>query len=126
MSNIELEFKEINNTIDFSYNDTYKDNTSELFDISHDLMKEDIDYKIKSNMEIYANYNRQQLIQICDFYNLTRTFGLRNKKKEALINIIILFEMDDDNQEIVNKRLTYWFFINELKKDPVMRQYIIW
>ena len=126
MSNIELEFKEINDTIDFSYNDTYKDNTSELFDISHDLMKEDIDYKIKSNMEIYTTYNRQQLIQICDFYNLTRTFGLRNKKKEALINIIILFEMDDDNQDIVNKRLTYWFFINELKKDPVMRQYIIW
>jgi hypothetical protein len=43
-----------------------------------------------------------------------------------LINIILAFENDDDNNYIVCKRKIMWSFIEELNEDAKMKKYILW
>jgi hypothetical protein len=121
--NVELEIFEKDQTeilVDLSLNDIYSETDSIVY----------IDSLIETpNADLYFIYNNhttKDLLKICNFYNLTKTHKLKNQKKDYLINIILIFENDIENVDLVNKRLTYWCFMNELKQDKEMRKYIIW
>ena len=43
-----------------------------------------------------------------------------------IIEILVSFESDLNNSDIVFKRQNMWFFINELKNDKFMKKYLLW
>ena len=96
------EFEEINNIQ--SLNSYYIEN-EDLMDFEED----------------YNNYNVKQLIVICKYYNLL----CKNIKKKELITLIMTFEKDLNNIEIVYKRKQYWEYIDALKNDNFFNKYII-
>ena len=68
------------------------------------------------------NFTLRQLTQICDYYNI-----LKPKKcnKDILIQLIIHFEGNVANEDIVTKRKMMWFYMEELKNDKYMKKYIV-
>jgi hypothetical protein len=104
-------------------------NENEEFIISNILNEEDekedeldlthfvINYQI--------NYTVKQLLQICDYYGIAKELRTNKCNKDEIINILVHFENDYNNSEIVFKRQTMWLYINELKNDSHMKKYII-
>ena len=68
-----------------------------------------------------TNYTKKELEKIAAYYDIQK----RNKKKALLIEEIILFEKNPDNICLVLHREKLWGYINELKEDPYLRQFII-
>ena len=97
------EFDELNNCQDVN---EYQD--KELFEIN--------------NYEI--NFTNKQLLIICEYYNLL-TKETRKMKKKDLITLIMIFEMDIKNIDIVIKRKNLWNYLTELKNDKLMSRYIV-
>ena len=69
----------------------------------------------------YEEYLKKELDKIADYYQLSK----RKKRKEELIQDIVLFEMDEFNSELVNKRKLLWFYMEELKNDNYLRKFLI-
>ena len=67
------------------------------------------------------NYNVKSLSQIMDYYELSK----KNMRKDEMIQLIILFEIDPTNSQIVNKRHTLWSYINDLKQDKYFSKFIL-
>jgi len=105
-----------------------ENNENEEFIISNILNEEDekedeldlthfvINYQI--------NYTVKQLLQICDYYGIAKELRTNKCNKDEIINILVHFENDYNNSEIVFKRQTMWLYINELKNDSHMKKYI--
>ena len=74
------------------------------------------------------NYKIKDLLNICDYYGITKDLKNKNNKfnKEIIINFLIEFESNINNMELVNKRQNMWFYINELKNDKFMKKYVLW
>jgi hypothetical protein len=72
------------------------------------------------------NYTIQQLLVICDYYNIVKLYKLKKENKINIIHKLVEFENDEKNYEIVSKRKKMWFYINELKNDKIMKKYILW
>ncbi len=65
------------------------------------------------------------LLRICDYYGLLKLVKKTLKcKKQDIIDIIVLFETNKENEAIVNKRHQLWSYIMELKADKYMKQFI--
>ena len=56
-----------------------------------------------------------------DYYELSK----KNMRKDEMIQLIILFEIDPTNSQIVNKRHTLWSYINDLKQDKYFSKFIL-
>ena len=83
-----------------------------------------------SNDETYAeisnydlNYTMKQLATICNYYNITS--NRKNWKKMDYITKIVDFENTLENYETVIRRKQMWFYIDELKNDKFMKQFIL-
>ena len=68
--------------------------------------------------EIYEYKSVKQLKMIADYY------GIKSRVKQDLIDNIILFELNDENDEIVLNRLKFWYYLNELKSNKFFSKYI--
>ena len=79
------------------------------------------DFFLTQVKDYELNYTNKQLISINDYYKLGNT---NKMKKLDIIERIIDFENDDENYEVVNKRQTLWFYIEELKKDPYTKKFV--
>jgi hypothetical protein len=66
------------------------------------------------------NYNKKDLELIADYYDISK----RKKKKQDLVQDIIIFEQDITNEEIVEKRKLGWYCIDQIKNDTKLRRYI--
>ena len=89
----------------------YLQNTENLF---HEVVNYNINYTVK------------QLLQICEYYNISKAVKMTKCNKEEIINTIVLFESNQDNYNIVCRRKQYWFYINELKNDKFMKKFVLW
>ena len=92
-------------------------------EISHNKTTNNIttDYHFSRVKEYELNYNMKQLICIYDYYHM----GNSNKlKKTELAQLIVAFENDEENSDIVERRQTLWFYMNELKNDPYTKKFI--
>ena len=98
--------KEINND-----KGLYLQNTENLF---HEVVNYNINYTVK------------KLLQICEYYNISKAVKMTKCNKEEIINTIVLFESNQDNYNIVCRRKQLWFYINELKDDNFMKKFILW
>lgn len=69
----------------------------------------------------YENYTVNELKQIFKFYykvNVTKV------NKNNIIGVILIFESDEKNQQLVKERKRLWKNIKELKKHPFFKKYI--
>lgn len=105
-------FIDINNEIqDILKNDTYNTSNEVLF-----------------NDKLYytEEYTVKELLKICKYYGIDKNIKSTKCKKQDIISAIIFFENLPENFEIVFQRNKMWSYMNELKMDVKMKQYILW
>ena len=108
LNNVEEESKICKNPVDcgwsgYGVDDMYMDQ----------FLTMEIDYN--------ENYKKTELEKIMDYYGLSK----RKKRKEEIIHDIIIFENTEENQEIVNRRKTLWFYMQEIKNDNYLSKFLI-
>ena len=129
----------INNTdenihflLDVSLDINHAENGSTDFDINELLLQ--IEDQQLYNNEIalpqIVNYNEnftvKELLVICEYYGFLKEIKTNKCNKEQIIEILVNFENDPINNDIVFKRQNLWFYINELKNDKFMKKFILW
>jgi hypothetical protein len=126
-------------------NDENNNNSTDLYNLLNDFEQLGLDQKytqeytqednIMSELKNYElNFTIKQLLLICDYYGLTKQtksieyYGSKAKKmkKQDIITLIIMFENDTENIEIVIKRKEFWFYLDQLKDDKIMKKFVIW
>ena len=90
------------------------------YDYSNDAMAGMDDY-IASELDYQTNYIKKELDRIADYYELSK----RKKRKDELIEDIVIYEKDPVNVEKVYQRKKMWRYIEEIKKDKYLRQFLI-
>ena len=68
-----------------------------------------------------TNYTVKMLGNIMDYYNLSK----RKLCKEEIVQIIILFELEECNRDAVENRRRLWKNIRELKDNAYFSKYIL-
>jgi hypothetical protein len=91
--------------------ETYEEDECEMMD----------DYCLAQLNDYELNYTTKQMMTINDYYKLGNTSKL---KKIDIIERIVEFENDKNNNDIVSKRQTLWFYLQELKSDPFTKKFI--
>ena len=79
----------------------------------NDMVVHELDYA--------TNYKVSELNKIMDYYKIPRS----RMRKDEIIQTIVLFENEIENQEIVNRRKYLWNCIEELKADDFLSKYIV-
>jgi hypothetical protein len=72
------------------------------------------------------NFTVKELLLICDYYGFSKELKTNKCNKEQIIEILVSFESDLNNSNIVFKRQNMWFYMNELKNDKFMKKYVLW
>uniref|UniRef100_A0A6C0IS76 Uncharacterized protein n=1 Tax=viral metagenome TaxID=1070528 RepID=A0A6C0IS76_9ZZZZ len=72
------------------------------------------------------DYTIKELLKICKYYGIDKNVKGNKCKKQEIIDTIIFFENVPENFEIVFQRNKMWTYMNELKNDIHMKQYILW
>ena len=129
----------INNTdgnIHFFLDDTvdlnYSENGATDFDINELLLQIEEQQLYNNEMALpqIINYNEnftvKELLVICEYYGFLKEIKTNKCNKDQIIEILVNFENDPINNEVVFKRQNLWFYINELKNDKFMKKYILW
>jgi hypothetical protein len=71
------------------------------------------------------NFTVRQLLQICEYYGIAKEIKSNKFNKDETIQMLVVFENDPQNEDIVCKRRLMWFYADELKNDKYMKRYII-
>jgi hypothetical protein len=72
------------------------------------------------------NHTVKELLIICDYYGLSKELKQHKCNKDQIIEILVSFESDTNNSDIIFKRQNLWFYMNELKNDKFMKKYLLW
>ena len=67
------------------------------------------------------NYNKKDLEMMADYYSISK----RKKRKSELIQDIVLFEINPENEELTQKRKLMWFYLSEIDSDRFLRKFLI-
>ena len=122
----------------YDINENYIENNVDLTQLLNEISNTEIynhtnnnirnDEFISRIISYKLNYKIKDLLNICDYYGITKDLKNKNNKfnKELIINFLIAFESNPNNTELVNKRQNMWFYINELKNDKFMKKYVLW
>ena len=124
----------IDGNIHFFLDDTnhHENGTSTDFDMNELLLQieEQQLYNNELALPQIINYNEnftvKELLLICDYYGFLKEIKTNKCTKDQIIEILVNFENDPINNDIVFKRQNLWFYINELKNDKFMKKYILW
>ena len=76
---------------------------------------------IAMELEYKENYTKKQLEKIADYYQISK----RKKRKDELIEAIVLFEQNIQNSDITEKRKTLWFYLQEIMNDNYLSKFLI-
>ena len=71
--------------------------------------------------EEYNEFTKKELERICDYYEISK----RKKRKAELIQDIIIFEQDENNSELVQRRNELWYCIEQIKSDNYLKKFLI-
>jgi len=72
------------------------------------------------------NFTVKELLLICEFYGFAKDLKSNKCNKEEIIQVLVDFEKNQNNSDIVFRRQNMWFYINELKNDKFMKKYVLW
>ena len=108
-----------------------EDNNSEvnINDILNEIENTEVifdDFFIPQMIHYNENFTVKELMIICDYYGFLKEIKSNRLNKEQIIQVIVDFEKNPSNSEIVFKRQNMWFYMNELKNDKCMKKYVIW
>ena len=122
-SNKIIDLNELKNEINYnSIQETFE--TFEIFNYNgeSELTRQELQDKAYILENDYLNnYTVKSLGQIMDYYELNK----KNLKKDEIIQMLVIFESEPQNEPLVEKRLRLWENIKELKKDKYFSKYII-
>ena len=117
--------------ISFSLQETCSDKNDENIVSYEDLVKEvdlmemssiiGMDDYIALEVDYQTNYLKKDLERIADYYEISK----RKKRKEQLVEDIVLFEKDPENIEIVFQRKKLWSYVEEIKSDKYLSKFLI-
>jgi hypothetical protein len=80
-----------------------------------------IDDYISSELNYSENYTKKQLDLIADYYGITK----RKKRKQDLIEEIVIYEKEISNYDIVQRRKQLWFYMEEISNDSFLSKFLI-
>jgi len=86
----------------------------------------DDDLAVPKMINYHENFTVKELLLICDYYGFAKELKTNKCNKDQIIEILVSFESDLNNSDIVFKRQNMWFFINELKNDKFMKKFLLW
>ena len=97
--------------------------SSNIPDENHFSLEDSIglDDYVASELDYNENYTKKQLDLIADYYNISK----RKKRKAELIEEIVIFEKEPTNYDIVQRRKTLWFYIEEINNDSFLSKFLI-
>jgi hypothetical protein len=95
------------------------------FEKTTDKYNSNEDFVFPQMVNYSLNYTVKELLVICEYYGIAKALKVSKCNKETIINILIDFESNPLNADIVFKRQNMWFYINELKNDRFMKKFII-
>ena len=72
-----------------------------------------MDDYLASELDYQTNYIKKDLERIADYYEISK----RKKRKDELVEVIVLFEKDPVNIQKVYQRKKLWKYMEEIKKD---------
>jgi hypothetical protein len=84
------------------------------------------DLTVPKMINYHENFTVKELLLICDYYGFAKELKTNKYNKDQIIEILVSFESDLNNSDIVFKRQNMWFFINELKNDKFMKKFLLW
>ena len=88
-------------------------------------VKNEIIDKYAEHLNYKINYTIKQLLQICDYYNISKNIKVIKANKDDIITNLIGFENNPENYNIVNKRKQMWYYMEELKNDKFMKKFLL-
>ena len=80
-----------------------------------------IDTTIAMEIDYNINYTLPMLHHICGYYNLSYS----RVKKNDLIAMLVEFEQNSENINMVQERKRLWYYMQELKANKYLSKYII-
>jgi hypothetical protein len=86
----------------------------------------DDDLAVPKMINYHENYTVKELLLICDYYGFAKELKTNKCNKDQIIEILVSFESDLNNSDIVFKRQNMWFYISELKNDKFMKKFLLW
>ena len=120
------------NNIIFSLDENKNNEEDEIhFDINeflNEIENEELEIHHSSQhiIHYHENFTTKELMLICDYYGIAKELKSNKYKKDAIIQYLVEFETNSENNYIVSKRKNLWFYINELKNDKFMKKYLLW
>ena len=117
----------------FSFDDNPNDDA--MFcngDIINELMDEVSNVQVDTDLSFpyMINYSEnstvKELLLICDYYGFAKELKANKCNKGQIIQILVDFEMNPLNSQVVYKRRTAWFYACELKNDKFMKKFVLW
>ena len=86
-----------------------------------DNSENNIDEQIALEIDYCNNYTLKSLGKILDFYGICK----RKLRKDEMIQLIILFETDENNYMLVEERKRLWNNFKELKEHSFFNKFMI-
>jgi len=80
-----------------------------------------MDDYLASELDYQTNYIKKELERIADYYEISK----RKKRKDELVEVIVLFEKEPVNIQKVYQRKKLWKYMEEIKKDKYLSQFLI-
>jgi len=131
MSNINFFIDEEHNKV-LEKNENYIDTENEI-DIDEQLASiltkeeyniytnNDNNINIEEMIIFYNNFNVKYLSQILQYYGIYKPKMIKNE----MIQMLVLFETQDENKDIILTRIRLWKNIEELKSHSFFGKYIM-
>jgi len=88
---------------------------------NNDNTCDNTEFDIDQLMLFYNEHNVKSLTQLLQYYGIYKQKMVKNE----MIQVLALFETQEENINIVNKRIRLWRNIEELKADPFFSKYIM-
>ena len=79
------------------------------------------DVAFASELDYGTNYTVKSLGQILDYYDISK----RKMRKDEMVQMLVMFEEDPFNMEIVERRKRLWLHVEELKEDKYFSKFVI-
>ena len=119
--NIYFNIDEVYEETNVDYNDIMSNFENELlndYDRVDGIASQILNYQL--------NFTVKQLVVICDYYGISKEMKLNKSTKQDIIDALVYFEKNINNECIVLKRQNLWFYLNEIKNDKIMKKYVLW
>jgi hypothetical protein len=125
--NIQLNIDEIEKEEDIILSELIDklENTFVVMDQNNEELESE-NIKVSQIIDYQMNYHIKQLNLVCEYYGILKQIKYNKCNKDEIIRILVDFENDRNNEDIVCTRKNMWFYMNELKNDKIMKKYVLW